>query len=684
MCRHGRVEPAFTLKLPIDELVKLCEVLVKGTPFCIALLGEVLVANQARFGLVWPSLSQSLSKLIQDGDLQSELIDLLVTVSTHCFDESELWLLSSLIAIADTKHKQQLMAQLRSVLLNHSSGIEQRWADVFASISPSNFEGDPESISSAFALLHLVVSGHFQRLSEGDMQRSLSLLFEFAAQTTVMNTSLSALGLLWEITPFIHQLTRFWKRILSDTLVFFSDARVDVAICALNTFFSLITSNSAHLPAEVFDHLITNCFLPLLMTFTSARPQSWAVHQLALLEMSHCSCGFWPQFAVNTQFVPSFWSLLMEKQEAFMINCDVQEIAVAGIQFYEECFKCAHLDGPLREALIVSFSRVVSHYFSLGAQVSLVLSWIGRLYVSVIPAQKPFLDSKQLHYWIESISTLAVRREVNAKLAHPIQKAAESLSLLFPIDFELGSVIVSTYERIIHQTPNPQLQLAIFDRMKDIFGSGIGQADMRQYLKICKSLLPVPEAKKWVEFLVELNFDVDSGNAAELFEFFDAVGRSIPSVAPTAHRRIVKYVRFLSVNQVLSFITYCKSDVELLIEMWNDACDPQTKVFPSKLFDCYGSALLQAIVSHLASSNDNEVRVVLDFIESSAISAKDLAGNANCVKWHFFGILRDVLPLLNHQNSGIRDGATRLLTDIERQLGTILGESTAKDLYSGQ
>jgi hypothetical protein len=156
---------------------------------------------------------------LTDPDSRADAIGLLLSVSTECFAEPQLAIMADAMPSLTALEMLQILSHVRTILLHHSSQVCSHSSAILPILSPLNCESEAELLSSAFASLSLVCC-NVEKLNEDEMRAYLSVVLEFAVHAVQINMSLSALGIIWDFTPFVHNMFHFWKRILTDMLIF--------------------------------------------------------------------------------------------------------------------------------------------------------------------------------------------------------------------------------------------------------------------------------------------------------------------------------------------------------------------------------------------------------------------------------------------------------------------------------
>jgi hypothetical protein len=475
--RHVKLDPAFSLKLELSDVVELCRVLAKG--MLISFLSEVVQINEERFMGIWPEISELVLKLIQTAG--PEAINLFLTCCSIGFDESQISIITKSLEILDIERKRILEGQLLKILESDSSEIQECFPDLISAVAPSHCQNDSEMLATVFASLEIICRKHFEKMSNPEQHNVLAIVFEFVCQAE-KTWAISALGLLREILQKVGKFSRFWRRILGELLTAINDQRQEVSEYAIETFFSLLKENKTQIPNDIYDYLIVDCFLPLLMTFAEE------IQKIALVEMAEIACLFWDEFTKNSQFKSTFWSLLIEKQQSFVSQCQNLQVRRSRLRFYEIVLDFERLDEQIRDQVMYSFSQVAS----------------SDLLMSLIPDQKKFLTKSRLETWLQIIEQLSSVEAFKASL------------LFFPINPEFGSEIAKTILKIV--TENTESRALMFHLLSSIWIRQIPDEQLLTYLLEVKSIFTLPESVDFSRILLDMDFRVSGETAADFFE----------------------------------------------------------------------------------------------------------------------------------------------------------------------
>lgn len=430
------INPSFTLSLETCEVSRLCSSVIKGNSFCIDFISSVLVLNTKRFDSIFKQTLPILMTQITKPDTQKSSINLISDCLLNCFNQHTemvlLELVSSLISnesfSIDVNYRLTFLIKLRNLISNNS--IVNGWSYIIKSIH--NYEDETIEVSSS--ILNLICNNFFSHLDLDKREEIIKIIFEYASQKVLINVALSSLGLLWVVVPFIKTNSDFWKLILSETIILFSDSRNDVAVCSVQTFFSLLSTNSSTLPKDIYSHLIRNCFMNQLMAMGDFSQSMWSVQQLILQEMCHCAISFWSFFISINEFSSNFWELIIAKHESFLAHCQDQEINNNAFLFYEECFSIPNFENHTRYLLTVSFENVVLNLLKREPSNSLVITNLGRFISKFLLKQKLYLTVKLVKIWINIVKNMLMYIPSETFINLSVDNALKAFPALFPFE----------------------------------------------------------------------------------------------------------------------------------------------------------------------------------------------------------------------------------------------------------
>lgn len=719
------IDPSFSLKLENYEVVKLCSAVIRGNSFCISFVTSVLIVNAFRFEPIFQAILPSLLKQLENVETRDASYSLIAECLANCFSESTETILLSLVSDLlsneiymniTSKYRMMLLNELRTLVTN--SLIVNGWNYILSSIH--NY--DDETIDVSSTILSAICNNHFTRFNqEGQVEEIIKIIFEYASQKAQINVALSSLGLLWVVIPFINTNAEYWKLILSETIILFSDPRNDVAVCAVQTFFSLLSTNVSQLPKEIYSHLIKNCFINQLMAMGGFPESMWSVQQLILQEICHCAISFWQSFEKVPQFTANFWELIIGKHESFMAMCHDQEIKNNAFLFYHESFAIPYFDQQKREFLTNSFNSVVLNLLKNESQKSLVIVNLGRHVARILLSQKPYLQEKTLKIWIEIISNMVKMLLSQTMTNISIDYALEALPKLFPFDEDqnkeketkkesksevksesksevksevknskakkdsknkqkiedaevinnnskpsrgrvLGAIICRGLVRMFIENEIECVRESIYNNFIKIIN--FAEIDKIHLFIDCKPFFFMPEAEKLLsQVMTSLDtIDKDDRNCIELFQCLTQLANEDPK-GDNKYGKPSRALAVLAVEKQINFVKNKVKNLEVNLKLWSLFCDPSSNEFSQEVFDVCFDDILDNIRQSIQLNLKNEklLLVILKFIEKVKCPPQKFNENENCMTWHINKLANEILPLTNDQRAKISKQAHRVL-----------------------
>jgi hypothetical protein len=495
----------------------------------------------------------------------------------------------------------------------------------------------------------------------------LARIFEFSCQTIEINIALSSFGLLWIVVPFVRERVDFWKLILSQTILLFSDTRTDVAIGALETFFNLLASNATQLPSEIYGHLIVRCFIPQLMAMNEFSAHSWNVQQLTLQDMCHCAISLWRYFD-GPEFIGTFWPLLIEKQELFVKSCSDQEISACALQFFEESFPVSQFDQSIRQRLLNSFVESVEHWLANEPPSSLVLSSLGRFVYKIILSQKSFLDDGSIETWMNLLGKMCKQMPCEQFINLSVHKSLEGLLALFPLPQNLAAHVCRQLVATVVDCEIPCVREELSALLARLFEHFVD--DKFRFMIDCKRIFALPEVAGLVSTLVKANFDqVPPG---VLFESYLDVWQTNQVMRDALCPRILAMLADVAPEQRAAFVRQNVASPVVLQDIWQRYFSPESRRFSQEVYeDCF-PIVLQAVGALVRSLGEVELLSLLTFLEAAKAPAKQLFGAQKSTGWFLFDLVPAFGALGDDQRTGVRQAVVRVLAVLNGNLAALL------------
>lgn len=203
--------------------------------------------------------------------------------------------LELLDALAQSKHtdtRSKTMQALFAILQSSGQSLSTGWPVVLAIINKGN--NDKQLIQVAFRCLGFICSDFLTNLPIECVEKVIVAIGKFGRQTAFMNISLTAVGLLWNISDFLateikalrKQLAeavekeaelilgswlmdsttsnKLWLSTYHELKQLCVDARTEVRNCAIQTLFKTLSTHGSLLEHDIWPSVIAQILFPLM------------------------------------------------------------------------------------------------------------------------------------------------------------------------------------------------------------------------------------------------------------------------------------------------------------------------------------------------------------------------------------------------------------------------------------
>jgi hypothetical protein len=660
------IDPKFSHLLNETEFKRFCGSLIKGNSFCLKHLSRVLVLNSDGFEQVFQAIELPLKRHFDDPDTQAAAFSLIIDVSTANFNATNETVFLPLFAVllrrsdVSADHRLALLKQIRFLLLNKSTPRTATWSSILTSISIADVQVSHEVIACAFSILETICNDHLNKLNIEDYQTIVSLIFEFSSQTIEINICLSSLGLLWLVLPFVRDRMDFWHLILNGTILFFSDSRNDVAVCALRTFFTLLTLDAGQLPTGIYSHLVVGCFVPQLMAMTEFSPDSWSMQQLTFQEMCHCGISFWTYFDTVPEFVTTFWPLLIEKQEIFLKLCKDPEVCISAFAVYDESFPVPYFTLPIRQLLQTSFISVMTFFLENEPPNSLVLSTLGRFIHKIVLSQKQFLTANSLTGWLEFYHVFCRLMPCDSFVTLSVHKALEGLIGLLPLsDSDMNRQICRALVHIVIRTSFKCLREEIIGFILSALRKI--ELNLLHFMVDCIPLFGIPESSDLISFFVASN--VADSERGEFFDCLRVISEARADLKPVIYLKLLDLLVDVDLGRRESFLQENSERPVFFRDVWLAFCNPLSKRFHSEFYgECFGK-IIASVSRFLIAATADELAILdlLAFLASAKVPPRSILSFPDCDTWFLFDLMPPLIILAADSRAPVRAAVTKVL-----------------------
>ena len=568
---------------------------------------QVLLANIQKYHILWPHINNKFLKLFGKENAYEPAVKSLESIISKGFlSENELSLCEFIYHIINEApiSRFSILEIIRNMLSQQGLIINKGWEYTLKSISPQYLTDDQNLIDSGFQCLQVICSELMFNLEEHIKQSIISLIIDYAHQKTDNNVSLSSFNLLWNALPLAKN-SDMWKLIFRLTLEIINDERSDISLCAVKTFFSIITSNASAIPTDVFDFLSKDCFNQIIDIYVKdaefLKESRESTHQLFFQEIAHCSRSLWSRLSGNQDFVDKLWPKIIDQHLNFMLHCKNRDVLISSFQFYEEAFQCFELPHNTIIQMFDTLDKFSDCLIEREQVTSSLFGAFGRLFLITLPTQKSHITNEYLERWIQLIENLILKVNSGPYLPPTTHKSLDALLNILPLTLKQEEMIYQLLvSLVLNKMNNIRLADVALDHIYDLLTNWKACGEMLPKLFIMSSdLFPIKQAQSILMFFVEsfINGKMTLNNSTEAHEdininvniddeMIEAVvgalinlGKQNDELSLKTGYAIIKLFLRISDESKEKFISSQSKSFELMEKLWSDYFDPNSSQY---------------------------------------------------------------------------------------------------------
>ena len=521
---------AFTKNLNDSETIEfvLSLISIRQKEWALDLLVDTLEENDERFELIWKAVDGYFCLLIDDPVFEScALSAFLRLLHDHITPNTEGPLCRTLEGLfrgrrrLATQPRAQILDEVSHLLSHKGTVLKNGWTYLLNSLLPENFRDEIDILNSSFRCIQIICNDLMFALPEDTQEQCVIVFFRFVSQMTGINVSLSAFGLMWNVVS-IAKTAKMWQLIFKHAAECIRDPRNDVALCAVRTFFSLISSNLQHFPTECFHYLINECFLPLL-DFLS------------------------PLQETNSQNSQNLNQDNQSQQKEKIIQSDVPNSDANNSNASENIVKLVEIkaDGRLISEK-EQIEEYVNSYSGSGDKEATQqlayqeLAHCGKILWSKFETEPTFNEM-----WIKLLEGHELFMEVCSKrdILYASFQFYEEVFLISQFNEEQKKMLFKTFDRLVeHFLSKPGENSSVFSQ----FGKVIREILPSQSPDRSKDEEFLPQLQEWLQIIKKLIVRIDSGNLPPptAHKTFDAIELLLPrseKITKIIYEELVNY-----------------------------------------------------------------------------------------------------------------------------------------------
>ncbi|OHT09725.1 hypothetical protein TRFO_21235 [Tritrichomonas foetus] len=483
---------------------------------------------------------------------------------------------------------------------------------------------DQVLIELGFQALQVICNDVMFILNETLQQSIISLIFEYAGQTIDQNVCLSAFNSLWNVIP-LAKTSSMWKLIFSLCVPLIDDDRNDVSLCAVKTFFSIITSNASAIPSDVFEFLANTCFNQIIDMFINKKSNKDSTHQLCFQEMAHCSRSLWNELSEQEEFSNVFWPKMVDQHLNFMLNCEKREALILAFQFYEETFQCFKLSNSVKHQVFDTLDKLATFLISKEPAKSSLFGAFGRLILMTLPTQKDNISDEFLARWISLINKLILEIDCGSFLPPTTHKSLDAILTIFPLPQNQAEMVYKALVDLsVNENKNIRLTEVALSHILELFDTEKVNSSYFPYLFVMsEELFSMKEAEPILNLFVEKEMEITDNMVEKVAHSLIQLGKLNENMTLKTGLALSKLFLRLKDETKIEFIDAQANSFIIQQKVWSEYLHPDNENFHEK------SAILctKIIAKHIGEqlnvcTTDFELNERLQFLKDVKSSPK--------------------------------------------------------------
>lgn len=668
---------SFTHNLPLKQIVEILLALFSindgsqnTSEWSNSLLADIILVNISKFKKIWIEIEEPFLMEIINSNTQEKSLNALFKIINEGFTkESEKQLCSIINKLLSGKYfdpetRGKMLSKIHSLLSQNGRIIDEGWPDLLRSLSPKNFEDDLDCLHTSFNCLQLICSDFLYPLGNDVQMRIINLTIDFVEQKTDINVSLSAFGLLWNLSS-VAKTAEMWNLIFKLSYPLIGDERNDVSLCAVNTFFSLLISNSATLDKDVIKYFANDLLSKILDILVEDRPNNESTEQSAFHELAHCAKNLWAQISEVVDNQDKTWSRMILEHEKFVMRCTKHEIIIASLLFYEEIFQCDNFTDEMFILTFDSLDRIIQFFIERNDPNSPIYGSLGKMIRVCLPAQKNRMNMTFLKRWINIIEKLIFDLVGGPCLPPTAHKSLDALELLFPLDKEPTLVLYQSLVKIAsfhHVESNKRNRLAevTVDHLCNICKNKVPKEYLSTLFIMSKSLFSMPEAQKLLLDFVSNDIPISEDMVENVSHSLMDLGKSNNELAEKTSKIVLNYFMKISDDTKLEFIKSYANCYNALFDLWKTYLSPESQNFDEKTALKCTKEVVKIVSENFLDKNKNDDKTIIDVLEfvsnnQTLGSCFDESSDKNKDFAHIYSFLPMVADLVFSDNQQIEE-----------------------------
>jgi hypothetical protein len=656
--------PQWSRDLPRRYAVEVLHSLLtvtEGQEWAVINVVDILLVNTARFDELWPPVQSRFCA--DDGIILNAFLRLL---REGFVGTSERFLCEAIEQrFALGVSGDELLDAIRQLLSGKATIISLGWTALLNALK-TNFVG--ERLATSFRCVEVIANDLLHQLPGANQIQLMHLIFQYSSQVVDINLALSAFGLLWNIVS-ICTTAEMWKIVLRGCAELIRSPLNDVSACAVNTFFSLIISNSQSLPPEVFDFVARELFIPIVEFVTAGSDETAATQQLAFHELVHCGRTLWAHFKEVESFPTTFWHKLFAGHEQFIKRCGNRDVLMIAFQFYEEAFECGDLSPELNKELFDSLERVTDFLVRRENAKSPLYGAFGRMLRFALVNHRPRMTVETLTRWITILEKPIFELESGGILPPTSHKSMDAMIMICPMPLELSVLVYKSHVRMAcNQLNNPRLRDIAIDHIMTLCRK-CGDEQLPTFFLLSEDLFRLPAARKLLLEFVSRDIAVPDELLEHVSHSLMALGQSDIELREKTATSVLKLFTRLAGETQLQFLDVYRYSSQAISLLLTQYCDIQSDRYSEIVANLCTRPAIDCMRAILASCDDDPTLIsLLKLLRKLRTNGRFF----ECVPienqhFHLFVLLPIFADLVFHPNGTVKKQLHKILLRISSQ-----------------
>ena len=670
----------FTKTIPLDQIIEILLALfsindgeTKTREWSMFLIVDILITNMHRFDQIWPSVEGYFCLLIDNDESQAPALAAFFKLLNDGFTkESETSLCDTIKMLFSGKKfnpetRGQILEQILLLLSQSTDVLKGGWPYLLEALLPINFRDETDILNSAFRCVQIICSDLMFSLPQEIQYQIIGLVIEFTSQTTDINVSLSAFGLVWNLAS-ICKTPEMWKLLFQKISPLIGDPRSDVSLCAVNTFFSLIVSNASNLTPDLFKFLAGELFMPIVDYLLEEKEESELTQQLAFHELAHCGRSLWNNFECVEGFKDELWKKMIMEHEKFMMRCRKRDILVSAFQFYEELFSCPQLSDDIIKLIFDSLDNIADFFINSESANSPLYGNFGRTIRNSILEQKDRMNVEYLQRWINLTEKLIFDLNCDKFLPPTAHKSLDALLLLFPLPDNMAIMIYESFVKIASKSAsNKRLVEIAINHLCDICENQVPDELLSTLFVMSTSLFKLQEARTLLLDFVSKDIPINDSMVEHVCNSLMDLAQSNNELMEKTAHSVLKLFQRINQQLKLEFLECFSNCFSALQELWERFLNPNSNEYDPNSANLLTLQLIDKVGNILPTTeNDEETMKILSFIQTTPTSGSIFGKNDQNYA-HLFALLPRIADLVMHPNTEVRQSIRNILIFISEQ-----------------